>query len=99
MPTTRRNLTADLPTIRLTPEEFRALPEYSTSFPTGVIVGKRWRADLNARERRMGTPAAWIVREYAPSPKGDDFATIVSFRPIVTVRADMEYARFWPPMD
>jgi hypothetical protein len=33
----------DLPTLRLTWAEFKLLPEYSHSLPTGATAGKRWR--------------------------------------------------------
>lgn len=32
----------------LTTKEFEALPEYSASIPTGVVVGKQWRGTSNA---------------------------------------------------
>ena len=33
----------DLPKLRLSPWEFGALPEYSASYPTGTVPGKRWK--------------------------------------------------------
>lgn len=36
----------------MTLEELHALPEYSSSLPTGLIIGKRWRRDGNFWARR-----------------------------------------------
>lgn len=46
----------------LTCEQLMALPEYSTSVPTGQTIGKRWR---------RWTSGGWIVGEYQldPDPK------------------------------
>lgn len=38
-------------TVRLTWAEFRALPEYSASAPTGATLGKRWKHNQNAYRR------------------------------------------------
>lgn len=37
------------PQVVLTPKEFAALLEYSTTLPTGPEVGFRWKRDINAR--------------------------------------------------
>jgi hypothetical protein len=44
----------------------KKLPEYSTSLPTGTTIGKRWKADKNARrhpEDRTPKPD-WMLAEY-----------------------------------
>jgi hypothetical protein len=64
----------------MTRAELLALPEYSTSLPTGTTLGKRWRRDANFWAQRTlahlhffdGTPQAedyapkWVVGEYVP---------------------------------
>lgn len=52
--------------IWLTQEEFAALLEYSTSVPTGQVLGKRWKR----RIPYIGEPASWVVGEYVPDPAG-----------------------------
>jgi hypothetical protein len=49
--------------VTLTRAEFDALPEYSTSIPTGTTIGKRWK-------RNMGN-GVWWMGSYAehPDPK------------------------------
>ena len=76
-------LTSSARTVRLTRREFEALPEYSTTFPTGTTLGKRWRRNVNALRRPCcshlhifdGTREPdfrgpeWWMGEYAPDPK------------------------------
>lgn len=45
----------ELGTVRMSQVEFDALIEYSTSLPTGVVAGKRWK--------RLGM-TAWLLGEY-----------------------------------
>ena len=68
------------PRVRLTVKELLDLPEYSSSLPTGLIVGKRWRRDGNFWARREfahlhfwdGTPEPedcgeeWWIGQYVP---------------------------------
>lgn len=78
-----------LPPLRLTPEEFRVLREYSASYPTGTTIGKRWKRLDGAHDhdfvRRGGKPA-WMIGEYAehPDPKK---VKVLWYRPVITVRA------------
>jgi hypothetical protein len=48
--------------------DLAALPEYSCSIPTGVVVGKRWRRDVSfahaRRGRPNGPPIEWVIGEY-----------------------------------
>lgn len=47
----------------ITRQELENLLEYSTSLPSGVIVGKRWR-----RATRRGQPETnWLIGEYVES--------------------------------
>lgn len=65
---------ASLLVLRLTDREFFALPEYSTSLPTGTTPGKRWRRLDGAHDRafiaRGGKPR-WQVGEYDPTAPSD----------------------------
>lgn len=60
----------------ITREELGKLLEYSSSLPTGTIVGKRWRVDVHSNCRRLGRVPAdiepeWMIRRYTdhPDPK------------------------------
>jgi hypothetical protein len=61
-------------------EELKALGEYSCTIPTGVILGKRWRRDVQAYKwqahpiplRHTRIESEWIIGEYVdndPDPK------------------------------
>lgn len=90
-----------LPPLRLTPREFRALPDYSGSLPTGTTPGKRWRRLDGAHDRDCKDPC-WMIGEYDPSaPTEKDIATakaaglpypknilIFWYRPIIVIRAE-----------
>jgi 8-oxo-dGTP pyrophosphatase MutT (NUDIX family) len=74
--------------IWMTEAELFELPEYSTSLPNGMRVGRRWRRDVNFWARRTfahlhfwdGTPepeddgVRWVVAEYLPDPEPGHFA-------------------------
>lgn len=59
---------AKMPPLSITRAELDALPEYSTTFPTGTVVGKRWKLAPWARLRIRQHPDQWIVAEYAEHP-------------------------------
>jgi hypothetical protein len=71
-------------TVSLTLEEFKALPDYSCSVPTGVVVGKRWkrhqpyvrRGACLADEHNCGH---WLLGEYV----GDDERVVIEWYAIV----------------
>ena len=65
--------------IRLTEDEFRKLPEYSCSYPTGTTIGKCWKAHLGTGE--------WVHLEYAKHPTDDSKVLIIS-RNIIIVGKD-----------
>jgi hypothetical protein len=57
--------------IVITRADLAALPEYSCSIPTGVVVGKRWRRDVTFGRRALkhhldqDRPVAlWVIGEY-----------------------------------
>ncbi len=53
-----RNKRNFMETISLSEQEFNALPEYSSSNPTGVVIGKKWK--------RKGLGNIWYLCEYIP---------------------------------
>jgi len=58
--------------------DFDALPEYSCSVPTGVVIGKRWKRG----EPYVGPRDTWFLGEYVEVPGRPDLARIL-FREIV----------------
>ncbi len=64
-------------TTTMSKAELEALPEYSTTVPTGVCAGKRWRRNQFAAVRwlhfevcgiefRVPAPKVWWLGEYVP---------------------------------
>lgn len=81
-----------LPTISMTVREFEALPEYSSTLPTGTTPGKRWRREDGVYDRafiaRGGKPV-WVVGEYDPNCPADAKTIKVSwYRPFFRVKAE-----------
>jgi hypothetical protein len=56
---------AALPISRLTPTEVKKLPDYSISVPTGVIIGKCWKRNLNFWQDGRDPE---FMGEYVPGP-------------------------------
>jgi len=54
------------PIICMLKEEFERLPEYSATWPTGVVPGKRWRRHDGAHDFKSLEPPVWFVLEYGP---------------------------------
>lgn len=57
----------ELPVLKLTPEQFRDLPEYSCSMPTGTTSGKQWKRLDGSHDRafiRRGGKPRWMIGEY-----------------------------------
>lgn len=52
---------------------FRDLPEYSTSIPTGVVIGKRWKRRIPASDN---DPGWWLMGEFVAVKGRDDVADI-----------------------
>lgn len=85
-------------TLRIAHADLMALPEYSTSLPTGKAPGFRWRRDDNFRERRAlahlhfwdGSPEpgadgeSWYVGEYHADPADPNAHLITWHRALVT---------------
>lgn len=57
--------------VTMTPEEFKNLPEYSCTIPTGTTVGKRWRCNQAFGTGRKPQWNDWYMGEYVkhPDPK------------------------------
>ena len=63
-------MTNELETIELTLEEFKKLPEYSMTLPTGPKPGFRWRRNVQvfdpvaqAEEKMAGVMPDWVLAE------------------------------------
>lgn len=57
---------------------FDALPEYSTTLPTGTREGKQWRRRVPA----FGEPHYWLIGEYGPIAA--DGYVYIAWRPLLT---------------
>ena len=56
----------DTPRLRITQKDFLALPEYSSTIPTGGRIGKRWRRDHQWRDDNGEIKSRWYIGEYVP---------------------------------
>lgn len=61
-----------LATVDLTPAQFTALLEYSTTLPTGKTVGKQWKRYLAAGPKA----GSWLLGEYVEHPQPDLYVGI-----------------------
>lgn len=88
----------DLPRLRMTADEFRNLPEYSASLPSGTTPGKMWRrldGDFDLAFKAGGGQPRWMIGQYDPDcPEDAERIRILWFRPIITYRAAMPEVRF-----
>lgn len=69
-----RDFIATLPRLRLTPQQFEDLRDYSASYPTGTTPGKMWRRLDGAFDHafiRAGGQPYWIVMQYDPAAPSD----------------------------
>lgn len=66
--------------VELTPGELKDLSEYSCTFPTGVVAGKRWKRNVHFQTRQ---PPAWLLCEYVAGP-GPSQCHVVAKRVAVT---------------
>lgn len=88
--------------MRMFPEEFRQLPEYSATMPTGTTPGKLWKrldGDFDREFKAAGGQPRWIIGQYDPFCP-DDATTIKTFwyRPVIKLRAAYPSARTRPDM-
>jgi len=67
-------LAAAYPVVELTKAELDALPEYSCTEPTGVVMGKRWKHNVHFGKRN-GQPPAWLMGEYSQGSRPDTYLT------------------------
>ncbi|MDH2313081.1 hypothetical protein [Methylobacterium brachiatum] len=69
-----RDLIAEFPRLRLTPQQFDNLSDYSASYPTGTTPGKMWRRLDGAFDRafiQSGGQPYWMVMQYDPAAPSD----------------------------
>lgn len=62
-----------LPPLYITPREFDKLLEYSSTNPTGVTPGKRWKRHNDIFDqgfRARGGIPRWVICEYREAPPG-----------------------------
>ena len=94
--------------LRLTPQQFNDLREYSASYPTGTTPGKMWRRLDGAHDRafiQAGGRPYWMVMQYDPEAPSDaeimrmeakgirpPNIKILRFKPVIVIRADMRRA-------
>lgn len=85
-----------LPIMRIKPQAFMDLPEYSASNPTGTTPGKIWRrldGLFDHDFKRRGGKPRWIICQYDPNcPEEAKRISIHQYRPIITLRARTEWA-------
>jgi hypothetical protein len=77
--------------LRMTCAEFKALPEYSGTFPTGTTIGKRWRrldGVHDMRAKAMGHKPRWMIGEYVEGHADPDMVLIKWWKPVIIVSAD-----------
>jgi hypothetical protein len=72
---------------RLTQQEFKALPDYSASLPTGTTIGKQWKRRNDYYDESKG----WRLGEYVEHPNPDlvgirwrDIEIVAAHTPAVT---------------
>jgi hypothetical protein len=80
-----------MPTMRISRRQLEALPEYSTSLPTGTYIGKLWRRNVAV----VRAPAIWRIGGYFPHEQPDDFVYVRWFKPFLTIadNPDVERSR------
>ena len=88
----RERITVDDKHALMSLADFKALPEYSSSQPSGVYDGKMWRRHNGACDwnfiARGGKPEWWLCW-FGPSEKGPDFCT-TNHRKIILSDADID---------
>jgi hypothetical protein len=81
----------NLPIIKLTPNEFRNLSEYSCSIPTGTTPGKRWKRLDGSHDQEFiarGGKPKWQIGEFDPNcPPDAKHIKIFWYRPVISIRA------------
>lgn len=81
---------AQLPVMHIEPRALKELPEYSTTTPTGVVIGKRWKrnAMVGVQMRFGRTVPLWEVCEYMQDPRDEGYALVVAHRPVAPTRVE-----------
>lgn len=76
--------------LRMTCAEFKAMPEYSATYPTGTTIGKRWRRLNGIYDEvflRHGGKPYWQIGEYVDHPDPKKIG-IKWWKPVIIVSAD-----------
>lgn len=68
----------------LTQREFDALLEYSSTIPSDVEIGKKWKRREPYRDDQ-GPPFFWLTGEYVPDPAGAPKMAAIKWRRAVIV--------------
>jgi hypothetical protein len=68
-----------LPEEKISQKIFNSLPEYSISNPTGTMIGKVWKSDLNY----FPIDHLWVIKEYMNHPTNPDLVKIDLRRPVI----------------
>lgn len=82
---------ARLPVVHIEPRALDALPEYSTTIPTGVVIGKRWKrnAMIGVQMRFGRCESLWEVCEYVEDPvSGPGWCRVTRSRPVAPTRIE-----------
>lgn len=89
----------ELPPFHLTMEQFKRLPEYSATVPTGVTLGKTWKRHNGAHDpafRLAGGRPRWIICRYEDAPaqvirgKLTQMCKTATYRPVIKVKMGRE---------
>lgn len=76
----QRRIAFDEATVLMSAKEFKALPEYSLTMPTGVYANKVWKRENYKPTEEF--PAQWYMGQYAPPIDGQ---CLILWREIVIV--------------
>lgn len=66
----RERIEVDATHALMTEAIFKALPEYSTTIPSGVYPGKMWRRHDGAHDFKRKTPSVWMLCWYGEERDG-----------------------------
>lgn len=64
----------------ITRKAFDLLPEYSSTLPTGVFIGKVWKRNMNWRE---AVEPDWVLGRYEKHPTDSTQCLIVWYEPYI----------------
>ncbi len=76
----------ELPTLHIPESEWKFIKEYSTTLPTGISAGKRWKRKHGAFDQEfkaMGWKPKWVIGQFDPAWDGGKHVNILWYRPII----------------